>query len=209
MSQNIVINMPEQPNQLVLMFHGVGGTSEDLVFLGQVIAHQFPQTAVISIPGPDHSDFGRGYQWFSVSGVTEENRLGRIEPVMPLFAKTVQDLQTKTGCTAEQTVLLGFSQGAIMALESSQLVKQPLCSQIFAMSGRFAVTPRMAPQHTVIHFVHGTSDPVMPYQHTAEAAKALEALGAKVTVDLIPHLGHGVNEAAVEAVINHLSHTPQ
>lgn len=205
MSQHIVIQMPEQAQQLVLMFHGVGGSPEDLVPLGQIIAQQFPQTAVISIPGPDHSDFGRGFQWFSVSGVTEENRMSRIEPVMPLFAKTIQDVQAKTGCTAAQTVLLDFSQGAIMALESTQLVKETLCSQIYAMSGRFAIAPRIAPKETVIHFIHGTSDPIMPYQHTVQAAEHLQEIGTNVTTDLIPHLGHGVNQEAVAAVIKHLS----
>lgn len=204
MSQNIVIQMPAQPQQLVLMFHGVGGSPEDFVFLGQLIAKQSPDAAVISIPGPSHSDFGRGFQWFSVSGVTEENRLGRIEEVMPLFAKTIQDLQTKTGCTAAQTVLLGFSQGAIMSLESTQLVQQPLCSQIFAMSGRFALAPRVVPASTTIHFIHGTSDPIMPYQLTVQAVQQLEAMGASVTADIIPHLGHGVNEEAVEAVMKYL-----
>lgn len=204
MSQPIVVNFPDKPQRLVLMFHGVGGTPEDLVPLGQVIAQHYPDTAVISIPGPEVSDFGRGFQWFSVSGVTEENRLDRITSIMPLFVKTIQDIQTKTGCTAEQTSLLGFSQGAIMSLESTQTVDQPLCSQIFAMSGRFAVMPHIAPQHMVIHFIHGTNDPIMPYQYTVQAAQHLDEMGAKVTTDIIQHLGHGVNEEAVEAVIKYL-----
>lgn len=204
MSQPIIINLPDTPKHLVLMFHGVGGTPEDLVPLGQVIAQHYPDIAVISIPGPESSDFGRGYQWFSVSGVTEENRSGRIAAIMPLFVKIIQEIQTKTGCTAEQTCLLGFSQGAIMSLESTQTSDQPLCSQIFAMSGRFAVMPRIAPQHTVIHFIHGTDDPIMPYQYTLQAAQHLEEIGASVTTDIIPHLGHGVNEEAVEAVMKYL-----
>lgn len=203
MSHDIRIQEPAQSTQLVLLFHGVGASPDDLAPLGSIIAKELPQATIISVAAPYLSDFGRGYQWFSVSGVTEENRSARIAQAMPEFVKTVQDWQQKTGCDAEHTILLGFSQGAIMSLESTQ--QEPvLAKDIFALSGRFATAPRIAPKETTIHFIHGTADPIMPYQHTITAAKVLQEKQALVTVDIIDHLGHGINEDVVNAVFKYL-----
>lgn len=56
--------------------------------------------------------------------------------VMPLFRSTIQDWQKVAGVSARATILVGFSQGSIMALESTQL--QPtLAGRVIAFSGRF------------------------------------------------------------------------
>jgi phospholipase/carboxylesterase len=204
MREPIVIHSPISTAHLVLLFHGVGSTAQNLVPLGQQIVAALPQAAVISVPSPDACEVGPGYQWFSVRGITESNRVQRVADAMPRFIETVKKLQLNSGVAAAQTTLIGFSQGGIMALESSQISK-PLAGSIFAIAGRFAQLPQQAPASTRLHLIHGESDPVIASSYSVAANERLRALGADVTVDLIPSLGHGINQAAVERLVGHLA----
>lgn len=113
----------------------------------------FPHALIVSIGGvePCGPD---GRQWFSVEGVTEENRQARIDAVMPAFINTVRYWQQQSGVGANATALIGFSQGSIMSLESVKA--QPgLVSRVIAFNGRFATLPQSATTQTTIHLIHG------------------------------------------------------
>ena len=125
---------------------------------------------------------------------------------MPLFVDAVARWQQATGLGPEATVLVGFSQGAIMALESTQL--DPACvpaSRVVALAGRFAEAVRRAPANLRFHFIHGEQDGVVPAQHSIAGADALRRLGAQVTLDLLPGLAHGIDARALQRVLAHLA----
>lgn len=210
MSSTVVIQEPSSPARMFLLFHGVGATPLSLAALGDVLAKSFPKAVVVSIQAPDASDFGQGYQWFSVQGVTEENRVERIEAAMPAFVDTIKTWQQKTGLNAEQTTLIGFSQGAIMSLSSTQMVDEKLAEKIVSLSGRFALLPKKVPKRvpseepTQIHFIHGNQDNVIDYRLSKSAYDALIDCGAMTTYDLIPHLAHSVNQAVVDCLLQRL-----
>lgn len=192
---DIVLHRPSAPaRQLVLLFHGVGASPEGFVDLTPALARD--DRWVVAVRSPFASDFGAGWQWFSVQGVTETNRSERIAAVMPRFADTVRRWQAHTGLTAQQTVLAGFSQGAIMSLESTQ-VSEPLAARVVALSGRFAVPPRQAPAGVVWRFVHGAQDGVIPAAFSEQAAQQLRALGADARANVLPGLAHGIDQCAL------------
>ena len=196
---DIVLHRPTAPaRQLVLLFHGVGASPEGFQAMGPALARD--DRWVVAVRSPFASDFGAGWQWFSVQGVTEANRAGRIAEVMPRFAGTVQRWQAHTGLTPAQTVLAGFSQGAIMSLESTQ-VGEPLAARVVAMSGRFAEPPRQAPAGVVWRFIHGDQDPVIDAAHSTQAAAQLQALGGDAHADLLPGLGHGIDQRALALLV--------
>ncbi|MGO1297401.1 MAG: esterase [Vibrio sp.] len=204
MAPALVLQRPSITERLILMFHGVGATPQSLAPLGERLATQFANAAVISVQAPDKSDFGQGFQWFSVHGVTEENRLAKIQETMPRFTSTIQSWQQEFNVTAEQTVLIGFSQGAIMALSLTQTNQESLASQVISLSGRFAHTPTIAPTNTTIHFLHGDQDPVIAYQFAQQAYYALKDLGADTSFELIPDLVHSINQKQADLIVNYL-----
>src|SRR5665647_983548 len=154
MDSFIVVQRPEHtPQQLILFFHGVGSNAQDLVSVAQQFAKALPNVMVVSVDAPQQSDFGAGRQWFSVAGVTEDSRPARVEAAMPAFQSTVQKWQALAGVTAEKTILVGFSQGAIMALESTQ-GPTVLAGQVISFSGRFATQPKVARAGTTINLIH-------------------------------------------------------
>ena len=198
-----------RPQQLILLFHGVGATPQSLLPLGQRLAAEFAEATVVSVASPHPSDISSGYQWFSVQGVTEANRVERVAAAMPAFLAEVHGWQQAEDVSATVTALVGFSQGAIMALESTCL--QPSSAgRVVGIAGRFASLPTEPAPHTTLHLLHGQIDPVIPYRYTVEAAHHLRDIGADVTADLLPSVGHEINAEMIELTVERLrGHIPK
>lgn len=190
--------------ELVLLFHGVGASAADLRPLAEWIAAARPGAFVVSVEAPHPSGLGGGREWFSVLGVTEDNRVPRLAEAMPLFRQAVAHWQRESGVGPDRTTLVGFSQGSIMSLESTQ-DGEPPAARVVALSGRFAQPPRRAPAGVRFHFIHGADDPVIAARFSVEAAQALERLGGKASVDVLPGLGHGIDARAAQLVAGCLS----
>lgn len=203
MKTDLILQRPRTPDnaQLLLLFHGVGSSAEDLAPLGQALASQRPNAWVISVRSPDRSDLGQGWQWFSVQGVTEANRPERVASAMPAFVERIRAWQTETGVDSLNTTLIGFSQGAIMALESTQLPNAfRHAARVVAIAGRFAQPPRSKPENVAVHLLHGEQDQVMPFRLALEAERDLKSLGASPTLDRFAGLGHGIDARVVQAI---------
>jgi phospholipase/carboxylesterase len=155
---------------------------------------------VVSVAAPDPSDLGAGLQWFSVRGVTEANRPARVQATLPRFVATVRHWQDKLAVGPAQTTLVGFSQGAIMALAAGASA-QPPAARVVSLSGRFDALPDAAPAGVQFHFVHGDHDPVIGVGQASAAAQRLQQLGVPATLDLIPGLGHGIDAGALAALL--------
>ena len=200
---DLILQSPAAPQRLFLLFHGVGATPQDLVPLGHVLAERFPDAAVVSVAAPDPSNLGGGFQWFSVLGVTEENRPLRVATALPRFLAKVRDWQQRLGVPRERTTLVGFSQGAILSLAATQ-VAQPPAARVVSLSGRFPALPTQPATGVRIHFLHGDADQVVPAAHAQAAANALQALGSDVTIDLFPGLAHGISRGMADRLLARL-----
>lgn len=205
--QALIVQRPAQPAQLILLFHGVGATAQSMAALGEAYARAFAQAMVVSVEAPFPSELAPGgRQWFSVVGVTEENRPPRVAEALPAFEEAVRYWQRQAGVDATGTALVGFSQGAIMALAAA-LRPEPVAARIVAIGGRFARLPEQ-PLHEggSIHLLHGKADAVMPYRHAIDAAMRLKALGADFTADVLPFVGHELHPELVALAVDKLQH---
>ena len=210
MSESIIVARPDGPaQQLMLLFHGVGSTALDLVPLGKVLAAEFPAAFVVSVAAPAPSGAGGGREWFPVLGITEENRPARVEAALPAFLATVAHWQKEAGVGVDAVALVGFSQGGIMALEATR--DQPaVAGRVVSIAGRFATLPTEPNAGTTLHMFHGKLDPVIPYGYTVEAAQHLVNIGADITADVIPHVGHQINDDIADLLIERLrGHLPK
>ncbi|MEJ8859202.1 esterase [Variovorax robiniae] len=201
---SIVVARPQNAAHLVLLFHGVGSSAGNLVPLAELIVKARPDAMVVSVDGPHPTGPGAGRQWFSVAGVTEHNRPERVEQALPLFRDTIARWQLASGLGADNTTLIGFSQGGIMALEATQAGDtQALC--VIALAGRFAQPVRRAPPDVRYHLIHGADDPVIRAAFSLEVAPVLQQLGAEVTLDVLPGLGHGIDMRVAKLVTGYLA----
>ena len=205
MSEAIVVQQPEgASSRLMLLFHGVGASAEHMVPLARHLARAFPETFVVAIEGAQPSDLGSGRQWFSIRGVTEENRPARIEAAMPAFRAVVGRWQEEAEVGIADTVLIGFSQGAIMSLAATQ-TDPVLAGQVVAIAGRFAQPPARAPHDINVHLLHGQVDAVIPFQQSVAAAERWNALGGTSTIDLFPTAGHEIDAEIAMRIVERLT----
>lgn len=182
-------------NILVIMLHGVGSSGKDLAPLAKAWNGALPDAVFVSPNAPSPSSFGSGFQWFSVAGVTEENRWRRIADARPSFDKTISAIIEENGFSdrLDRVAFVGFSQGTIMALDAVASGRWPV-GAVVGFSGRLASPLPLQPATTTpILLVHGSADPVIPAAETTKAAATLQALGMKVDTVIQPRLPHTIS----------------
>ncbi|GAA0748427.1 esterase [Ideonella azotifigens] len=200
-----------RPEQLMLLLHGVGSNAAGMAPLARLVQKEFPQAAIVAPEGfsPfDGDPTGQARQWFSVQGVTEENRVTRVAEVLPALADWVHAMQQETGLGPAATALWGFSQGSIMALSLVQ-AHDGIAGRVLAFAGRYPALPDVAPQHTTLHFFHGSADTVIPEVHARAAIERLGELHGDATIDIAEGVGHEINGHLLQCAILRLrSHIP-
>ena len=195
--------------QLMLLFHGSGARAADMGPLARQLRLAFPQAAMLAPEGFEPADAGGpGRQWFSLRDITDDNRPARVAAVLPRLAAWVRAAQQATGLGPMHTALLGFSQGAILALELAQ-ADAGLAGRVLAFAGRYARLPTAAPAGTTLHLFHGADDAVVPAAQARLAIERLAALQGDATLDIAPGVAHALPPALVATAIGRLqTHIP-
>ena len=204
----IIQRPPGNPQQLILLFHGMGANPRAMRPLGERLALEFPLALVVAPQAPTPSSTPNGFEWFGVDGITEKNRVDRVALAMPAFEACVAHWQRVADVTAAATALVGFSQGAIMSLESAKR-SQPFAGRIVGIGGRFAALPVDVLLDTTVHFLHGKEDAVIPYRNTVLAAHHLRDLGCDITAEVLPFIGHEIHADFIDLAVTKLAtHIP-
>ena len=205
MTESIVIQQPQgRAEQLVLLFHGLAETPQAMLPLGERLALQFPSAFVVSVVAAEPADGGTGYQWLSVRGLDDNNRTARVSAALPAFLRAVAHWQAVSCLGPAATALIGFSQGAIMALEASRS-DTGCAGRVVAIAGRFVELPDRAAAATTLHLFHGKQDEVIPYRHTTEAVRHLLGIGGDATADVLPFVGHALVDEFIELTVERLT----
>ncbi len=210
----MVTSLARLPNEgsielLFLLFHGHGQGPQAMQPLATALANEYPQAAVLCLQAPDPADdpSGRqrstGFQYFPRVGLTEDNRAQRADAALPPFIALVRGFQDRFQVSWERTALAGFSQGAIIALEAVQ-AEPRLAGRVLAFGGRHASLPDHAPVDTTLHLLHGMADAVVPIAPVIEAARQLVLLGADITADILPDIGHELHPLLIDKAIEQL-----
>jgi phospholipase/carboxylesterase len=194
-------------DSLIVLLHGVGQTPADMAPLADLIGAHDPQARVAVPPAIHPCDRGgAGFQWMSVAGITEENRPARVRAALPAFVAAIEGLQRTHGAAPEQTVLAGFSQGAIMALAACR--DRHLARHVVAIAGRFSPLPETWERRTAVTLVHGRMDWTVPVRHSEQAFERLAALGADVRLDVVPRAVHLLAPPLLERAWHAVRATP-
>ena len=202
-----------RPEQLMILLHGWGASAAGMAPLAKALQREFPQAALLAPEGFEPVDTGlAGRQWFGLSGaagaVTEANRPARVAAMLPRLAGWVRAAQGATGVGPAATALVGFSQGAICALELVQL-HDGLAGRVLSFSGRYAALPEQAPAFSTLHFFHGATDTVIPAAQARLALERLSALHGDATIDIAENVGHELPPALMQCAIDRLkTHIP-
>ncbi len=193
---------PERPaasgaaDSLVIFLHGYGADGNDLIGLAEPLAPHLPNTRFMAPNAPDRcANNPAGYQWFPIPWLDGSDPASAGIAAGKAFALLDGWLdEVAAGMPPERTILLGFSQGTMMALQVGLRRKSPVAG-IVGFSGRLLEPARLAGEITVkppVLLIHGDEDPMVPFASLSEAADALVAAGVETYTHVSKGTGHGI-----------------
>ncbi len=194
----------------VILAHGRGASARDILSLAEEfrredIAWLAPQAG--------------GSTWYPHSFLAP---LAQNEPELFSGIQALGDVlrqSVKAGIPAERTVLLGFSQGACLALEFAARNARRY-GGVIAFSGGLigsGQNPGVVPpddktfdyggdlEGAPVFLGCGDRDPHIPLSRVHTTARVMRALGAEVTERIYPGMGHTINEDELTFVRNLLA----
>lgn len=177
---------------LVILLHGVGAHGSSVAWMADHLP--LPGTGFAAPDAPfafDQAPGGPARQWFSVTGVTAQNRPARVAAARAPFDTVLSDTIAAHGLTGqpERVALVGFSQGAIMALDAVATGRWTF-GAVVAFSGRLTSPPPLTPATTPVLIAHGRQDTVIPVTEAETAHATLTAAGNHPQLLLEDRLGH-------------------
>jgi phospholipase/carboxylesterase len=183
--------------KLVVFLHGWGANGQDLIGLAPHFARTLPTTSFVSPDAPFPCDANpMGLQWFSFADNSQAQLLAGARLAASLVAAFLDEEQAKFGLKDEDTALVGFSQGAMLALHVGLRMKRRLAG-IVAYSGVMIAAETLGEELTgkpPVLLVHGEQDSVVPAQASQVAHRFLVHSGLDARLVLRPNLAHGIDE---------------
>ncbi|MBY0291722.1 MAG: prepilin peptidase [Alphaproteobacteria bacterium] len=195
-----------KPDSIVVLIHGYGADGDDLLSLGKAWASFLPNTLFVAPHGPSPSELNPyGKQWFGlgdwnlnkISTPPQTARmLKEVQSLTPSFNRYLDELLKAEGLPPEKLALVGFSQGAMLALHIA--LHRPLCAGVVAYSGAFLNDPtEVIMARPSVLLVHGMDDQLLPPFFSQAAEEGLKHLHVPVTLTLLPGLEHGIDGRAL------------
>jgi phospholipase/carboxylesterase len=192
--------------QLVVFLHGYGADGNDLIELGRQWRAILPEAAFVSPHAPERSAAGMGRQWFALSNRPPDDAAGADQRLQGAVKARVGidaflDAElNRLGLDDSKLALVGFSQGAMMALHVG-LRRRRAPAAILGFSG-LLVGPERLSEATArdarglappVLLVHGDQDPLIPFEAMFIAAEALAQASIPTQWRLSLGIGHGID----------------
>ncbi|WP_353288068.1 alpha/beta hydrolase [Wolbachia endosymbiont (group B) of Gerris lacustris] len=185
---------------LIIFFHGWGSSGDNFVHLAKVMSKSLSDSYLIVPNAPFEREIGDGYQWFSLEDRSEEALYSGVKNAASIVNHFIDTKLKELNLKDTQLSLVGFSQGAMLAMHVA-LTRLQSCASVVAYSGRFLSPSKIAPEiksKPSICVIHGDADDVVPFSSLNLAVKALKENGVNAQGYPIHGLGHIINEEGIK-----------
>jgi phospholipase/carboxylesterase len=198
---------------LVVFLHGYGADGADLIELGGQWRELLPQAAFVSPHAPERCPGApAGRQWFGLSSTAPDDPRGGAErwkgvvSARPSIDAFLDEELARLGLDESRLALVGFSQGAMMALHVG--LRRPRApAAIIGYSGLLVGPEHLAEagarnargERAPILLVHGDQDPLIPVEAMFLAMDDL----AKAEIPSQWHLSFGVGHGIDAGGLRH------
>ena len=209
MLDTVVVDHPK-PQAVVIALHGLGADAHNLAPL----AHQFQAQGLayrFVFPNAPHRPvtINQGMKmpaWYDIQSMSDWTRFD--EAALDESVAGVRQLiaeQCETGMSPQQIILLGFSQGGVVATMAALSAAQPL-GALMALSSYMPAPEKLngvrsaAQDKLPIFMAHGTWDPVLPLIIGERAAEQLQAWDYSVQWHTYS-MGHDICPMEIQDII--------
>lgn len=184
----------QEARAAMILVHGRGASAQNMLGLAHELYH--PDFAYLAPQAAGHT-------WYPYSFLAP---LEQNEPFLSsalALLDSVVDQVSAAGIPSERLMIVGFSQGACLAVEFA--ARRPRrYGGIVAFTGGLIGpddTPRDYPgslEGTPVFLGTSDPDPHVPRARVEESARVLEGMGARVTLRIYPGMGHTINDEELD-----------
>jgi predicted esterase len=181
---------------VVIMAHGRGAAANDMIALAGAL--RLDGVAFLAPQARDHTWYP--YSFLSPIDANEPGLTSGLRKIGSLVANAAAH-----GIETDRVALLGFSQGACLALEYAARHARRYAA-VIGLSGGLIGPPGTARDYagsfdgTPAFLGCSDIDPHIPLDRVHETAKVLRRMGASVDERIYPRMGHTVNHDEIAAV---------
>ncbi len=191
--------------KLMIMLHGLGSNGEDLISLVPFLQQDLPDyyfTSPDAIEAYDMAPFGK--QWFSLQNRDPAIIMRHVSNNRETIEDLILQKQQELSLTNKDTILLGFSQGTMIASYLTLNAKEPFLAMI-GFSGRMLPTyVEKVNKNTPICLIHGLKDDVVSADESEKFAHYCQERNIPCEIKMIPNLRHSIDHQALEFALNFL-----
>jgi predicted esterase len=192
---------PGEAKAAMILVHGRGADARDIIGLAEYFGR--PDIAYVAPEAAGHSWYPNRFL------VPVEENEPYLSSALGVLASLIADIG-RVGIGPERLFLLGFSQGACLSLEFA--ARNPRrYGGVIALSGGLIGASVAAANYpgslagTPVFLGCSDVDPHIPLKRVKESSAVMTALGAAVTEQIYPGMGHTITGEEVEAVVRMLA----
>lgn len=198
------------PKQAIVLLHGYGSNGQDLISLAPYWQRALPDAVFVSPDAPEPCEIApaQGFQWFSLMSDDPMQELQVKDPakylsgvraVKPVLDEYLDEVLIEYGLVNADLALVGFSQGAMMALHVGPRRAGKIAG-VLGYSGSLIDDDNLQNAHKIpVRLIHGEADDVVPVESYTQAKASLERLGFPISGHTTKYLGHGIDNDGVES----------
>ncbi|MGE3246782.1 MAG: alpha/beta hydrolase [Beijerinckiaceae bacterium] len=201
--------------QLIVILHGYGADGHDLIEIGRQWQGLFPDAAFVAPHAHEPCAMSPGgRQWFNLTDRNPHERWSGAVSARSVIDPFLDAELATHSLTDADLALVGFSQGAMMALHVG-LRRPKAPAAVLAYSGLL-----VGPEHIAeasardssgnpppVLLVHGSHDDVVPVESLFSSGNQLADASIPVQWHLALGLGHGIDGEGIRQGACFLSHS--
>jgi phospholipase/carboxylesterase len=189
------------PKKLVIFVHGYGANGQDLINIGAQWAAEMPEAQFIAPDAPDPVPGAPGgFQWFPISNLDPHRIEQGAREARPVLDKFIDQELARYRLTEKDLVLVGFSQGTMLSLETALRRERPVAGVLGysgALPGGARLKEEMACKPPVF-LIHGDQDQVLPIGFMFDALVNLAEAGHGAQWHVSRGVPHGIGPDGLE-----------
>jgi phospholipase/carboxylesterase len=200
----------EKAKGILILLHGYGASGDDLISLAPILAQDLHDYYFFSPNAIDKYGNGGGYQWFEITDIQDlndtfckgllycQNKVANLIKQKIIKVKELYNLDQKCPIS-----ILGFSQGAALALHLVCSGLLPEVKSVVSFSGAFVKFEEEIycnNKEINILLLHGKEDQIIDYSYSLNSKHELNNLGFhSVECTIFNNLGHSISYEGLNA----------